>query len=54
MLYKIRLEILFDGEKCLASEMLLFKAQCVIIMIIRLLNFEINPRKTYGVRPFYA
>ena len=35
MLYKISLAIPFDGKYCLASEMLLFEAQCVIILFIR-------------------
>ena len=42
MLYRISLAILFDEKQCLASQMLLFEAQCVIITIIRQFNFEIN------------
>ena len=32
-MYKISLAIPFDGKSCLASEILLFEAQCVIIII---------------------
>ena len=45
MLYKISLAIPFDGKKCLERELLLFDAQCEIIMIIRQYNFEINLKK---------
>ena len=45
MLYKISLAIPIDGKQCLASELLLFEAQCVKIIIIRQYNYEIKLKK---------
>ena len=45
IMYIISLAIPLDGTCCLASEILLFEAQCVKLMIIRQQNFEINLKK---------
>ena len=52
MLYKISLAIPFDGKYCLASEVLLFVAQCVKIIIIRQSNLEINLKTIKELGPF--
>ena len=53
MLYKVSLAIPFDGKNCLERELLLFDAQCEIIMIIRQYNFEINLKsKNMELGPF--